>query len=644
MVSDSRPHFAALLVLCGLAILHTWPLAAHLDSVIPGPGLGDNVMSLWSFWWMREALASADLSFFHTPYLFAPVGAPLVLHNHLAAPALLAATLLGGVSIPASLNLTLIGAVFLNGASAYALAWHLTRRPLPALLAGVLFMLAPPLLARMMGHFSLVHAWTLVLAVWLMLRIRSTPSGIAAGAALALVAWTDYYLLVYALALVVTLCAASQWRIDVTRRPPRDSVAVLACLILSLLCLAAAAAILIGGGAVVSVGGIRLSVRSAENPLMAMWALATAAAVVRWRIRVRVQRRREAPSCFWRRGWTAALAAGAIAIVPLAWLAVDLWLEGGYITQASAWRTAPGGVDLATLVSGPPFHPLAGGAVRGLYARAGIDVMEASAWLGLSACVLAFLALRKSSQPAVRPWRVAGIAFFVWSLGPFLTVAGVNTWLLLPQQLLRYLPLLGNARIPSRALIVVSLALAMLAALWAVERSKRAVVMVLMLAGIELTGGALPVAPLDVPDVYHVLAAQPAGSVLELPLGYRDGFGETGDFDDKTLLYQTVHRHPMAGGFVARLSPAVRRSYDEHAALSRLLEPARSGTAAGLRCEETIPGLIASGFRYVVIDRERMSDALSDAVSGWSMSPLAADHGRELLRLDGCRPNLPGVP
>ena len=43
--------------------------------------------------------------------------------------------------------------------------------------------------------------------------------------------------------------------------------------------------------------------------------------------------------------------------------------------------------------------------------------------------------------------------------------------LVLPQAALRYLPLLGNARMPSRALIVSALALAIIAALWAAGKS-----------------------------------------------------------------------------------------------------------------------------------------------------------------------------
>jgi len=76
-----------------LAVLHTFPLVRHLDTHLPGQGLGDNVSFLWNAWWMREALASPHV-FFQCPVIEAPVGASLALHTHTALPAFLAASVL----------------------------------------------------------------------------------------------------------------------------------------------------------------------------------------------------------------------------------------------------------------------------------------------------------------------------------------------------------------------------------------------------------------------------------------------------------------------------------------------------------------------------------------------------------------------
>ena len=54
---------------------------------------------------------------------------------------------------------------------------------------------------------------------------------------------------------------------------------------------------------------------------------------------------------------------------------------------------------------------------------------------------------------------------FVWALGPRLLVAGFDVGLLLPQILARFIPLVNNARVPGRAMVLVYLAVAVLVAI-----------------------------------------------------------------------------------------------------------------------------------------------------------------------------------
>lgn len=633
-------HPAALGLLLGLAILHTWPLAANLASAIPGDSIGDNVTSLWNFWWMREAIARPDVSFFHTTYLFAPAGTPLVLHTHTAFAAFLGATLFGGLSLPASHNLMLIASVFLNGAAAYALAFETTRKHLPALLAGVLFMLAPPLLTRLMGHFNLVLAWTMVGAVWLAARMRGTGGAMAAGVAVGVVAYSDYYLFVYTCGILALMFIVPRWRLRLDRSAPRDSVVTAGAFALAIMLLLTALLIVGSGGLERTVLGIRITMRSPDNALLVMWVLVITAAVVRWRVRMRLEKiAGDHPPA---RLFVIALATTVATILPLMWLGVELWRGGGYVTQRAAWRSAPAGADLATLLLGPPFGPLVGDTVQSIYRWAGIDRIEASGWLGVSACLLGAFGWwnRSVSRPA-RLWTVTGLAFFVWALGPALHVGGASTGLMLPQQVLRYVPLLGNARMPSRALIVVSLALAVLAALWALNRSRRVVIAAMVISAVELIGMPLRLTALTVPQMYERLATMPAGAVLDLPLGYRDGFSETGAFNERTQLFQTVHRHPIAGGFIARLPPPVRRRYTDDPTLAALVELSAGRSPDAPACEDAVATLLAAGFTYIVVDRTAAPDALLRYLERWRLTELARDidGNRHLYRLDpGCLP------
>jgi hypothetical protein len=184
----------------GLAVLHTYPLIRHLDSSLPGLGLGDNITFVWNSWWMRQALASPARHFFNTDAIFAPLGVSLVLHTHTALPAFVAATLLSGMSPAAAQNILLIASLVLNGLSAYGLTALVTRARWPAAAAGALFVVSPTVTARLMGHYNLVLAWTLVAGCAAFVPWWAKPHrvrGILLGIAIASVVYADYYYTAY---------------------------------------------------------------------------------------------------------------------------------------------------------------------------------------------------------------------------------------------------------------------------------------------------------------------------------------------------------------------------------------------------------------------------------------------------------------
>jgi hypothetical protein len=635
-----RHHAVAIGVLLLLAIAQTWPLVLHLGTHLPGTHAGDNVIFVWNLWWMREAWASPDAAFLHTDRLFAPVGTSLVLHTHSALLGVAGASLAAALPVVAALGVAIVACVFLNGATAYGLAWHVSRSFPGALLAGVMFGLSPVLALRLMGHFNLLCAWTLALAVWLGVRALETGrtrSAIAAGLALGLTAWADYYLFAYA-ATILAIIAVSRnatTRITVERRASRWPGRVfLVALVMTFL---GAVAILVTGGTVMTRLPITVAIRSPVNLMTASWILLALYVISTWRLRARFAL--TVPGQVRRDVWvaTCVVIACLAAIAPLAWHAVALWRAGDYVEPPRLWRSGARGIDLATVLLGPPLNGLVGPSVRAVYARLGIDVMEGAAWLGITAPILALLAVRLRNRSYERLWWRLAMIYFVWALGPYLTIAGINTGLVLPQQFLRYVPLVANARVPGRALIAVSLAIAILAARWAASRRPRIVYLLAAVIAVEQLAAPFPLVAMEVPSVYHVLATRDPGIVLELPFGYRDGFSARGSFDEARLLYQTVHRHPMAGGFVARVSPSIEAFYQETPVFAALL---RLSTAAArpepVDCEDALPGLRAAGIRYVVTD-DTMQPPLRDVVQKWPLSRIAGDERRTLYELgDRC--------
>ena len=651
-----------------MAVVWSFPLVRHLPTHLPGPGPGDNVDFLWNFWWMRTALASG-LDFFHTTYVFVPTGADLTLHTHTALPAFLGATVLGGLSVVAAQNLTILAALFLNGFCAYLLAWRVARDHGAAMIGGLVFGGSPYIAAHLNGHFNLTTAWTIPLfaiAASEAIRESTTRWAVVAGLLLGATAYVDYYYLVYefALALCLVALAAREWSI-VSRGPsPRSRPLTMVVRVLILVDITVIAAMIVTGGINARIGRLHIFAPDIFNPLQAFWILV---AFLLWlRLRPRVESRR-------RETWAPARLARAVPIMmgvflvaaaPLVRNGVGLFLRGEYVTQQIYWRSAPKGVDLATLVLGNPFHPVWGDGVRRVYRTLGIDVMESTGWLGVAPIVLAAWALRRHAghtssrgtradlsdrtivvRRTVRQWAVIGLVFFVWALGPHLMLFGINTGLILPQTLLRYMPIMANARIPGRAIVVVYLALAVLGAITVAEwrRESRHALLIVVGVSLVLTGDYLPapfpLTALDRPGIYETLRnRRERGAVCELPLGIRDGFGEHGSFDDRVLFYQTIHRRPLVGGFVARLPAAVTAAYEGDPLLAGLLRLSeREGPVDAAR--QLPDRLLAAdrlreiGIAFVVLNRSAVSPSLAEYVENVLPLTRIAQEGERSLYL-----------
>ncbi len=352
-----------------LAILHTYPLVRHLDTHLPGQGLGDNASFLWNAWWMRVSLASSH-EFFWNPLIAAPIGASLALHTHSALSAFLAATVLAPLPLVRAHNLVLLASLALNGLAACSLAHLVTRARAASVLAGALFVVAPTIAARLMGHYNLVVVWPLVFACAACVAWWHRPTvgrACAFAAAAALVPYADYYYTVFLALFVAVYGSLELWAIRVDLRPRSAGLAGRVLLPLGALLFAIGVAIAVAPTFEVPLGFTTVRVRSAANVLTAAWGLTIAGLLARWR---------PWPSVSWRRRLPTAavpslILAGLVFTVlvsPLLIAAWRLYSLGDYVTQTSSLKSSPRGIDLASLLLGPPFSGVAGATVRHAYA------------------------------------------------------------------------------------------------------------------------------------------------------------------------------------------------------------------------------------------------------------------------------------
>ena len=633
-------HAIALLFFAPLAVFLTWPLAAHLGTHVPGTALDDNALFVWNFWWVRRAFADPAAQVFFTDALFHPQGVDLVLHSYSLLNAATGATLFGSLTVVQALNLTLLVSCMLNGFSAYVLAEYLTRNWRASVVAGAFFAACPLFAVHLFGHFNYYTAWPLVVCVgaWVdAVRGWSWRTVLLAGASLAAVAYADYYYFVYALCVAVMAVCARIGDVDVV--PRRDRVTRIDATLIGLALIAMSLSLFISvtGGGIWHLGPLRVSLTTGTN----VRALATAL-VLWW-----AWRRRTWTMAFgWRGGAMRQMsglgAAGAVCAVlmaPILAHAWQLWRTGQYVTQSYWWRSAPPGLDLASVVSGNPCNPFWGGVVRTLYDARAMDRFNDPLWLGVVPLVL-FLTRREwMTSPLARRWLLLTTGFLIWALGPFLTIAGFNTGLPLPEILLRYVPVVSNARIPSHASVTVCLGVAMLLAL-AMTRARRlqselAMFTMLGLVLIDLCAAPFPLTALERPALYDRLKTQPAGAVLDVPVGIRDGFGPVGVFDASILYFQTLHEKPIATGYVARLPPAVRQRYDTSPVMQTLFQ-----LSAGGESPQSLGPLAAKqslardwGVRYVVVHERAASTAVRRFIEAMALPVIDRDESRIVYAL-----------
>lgn len=626
-----------------LAVAWTFPLVLHLTSSISGAA-GDNLSFLWNSWWTREFVQHRARSLFLTDRLFAPFGIDLVQNTHTVLPAMASATVFGTFPLVTAHNLTFLASLTANGICAYALAFDRLRDRTAAIIAGLLFAGSPYLSIHALGHVNLINAWGIPLFALACIRALERNSWLAAvltGVIAAAIGYTDYYYLVYCVALSVILAGFETTTWEFHARPSSLPGSLKAALLLLFSVDAVMIVVIaLSGGFEIEVGGIKLVARSVVNLLSAGWILAAIYAFVRVRPSVHVDLDRVVLNrCLKSMSltWVVALL-GMLPIVEHAW---SLWNAGGYVSPRASWRSGPGGVDLATLVLGNPLNPLTGELTRGLYTRFNVDLMEESAWLGVAPLVLVWSARRFMTRDREsRRWMWIGVVFFIFSLGPWLRVAGLNTGLVLPQNVLARVPLISNARIPGRGIVVVMLAVSLVcgAALAKLSGTRRRVVAALTVFAMAIDFLPVPfqLTATEVPSIYRQLAASPSDTVVcALPMGIRDGFSSLGAFDQRDLLYQTAHGHPILGGFSARVPQDVRQRYIDAPVIRSLitLSAGRSIDPAdrALTRAETIEALHRLHIRYVLLNVETAPQELANYVH--SRLPLVLDarqDGREL--------------
>jgi hypothetical protein len=215
------------------------------------------------------------------------------------------------------------------------------------------------------------------------------------------------------------------------------------------------------------------------------------------------------------------------------------------------------------------------------------------------------------------------LAFGALAAGPFLHVAGANTYIPGPWALLRYVPIVSATRTPARFAVVAMMAFSLLAGLALAHIGRRhptrrpvLIAFVGLLLAFELSPWPRQTYSATVPEIYARIANDPREvRVLELPTGFRDGESSEGNFNASSQFYQTFHEKQLYGGYLSRIPRSeVEQQLVGSPTISGLIRLSAGDTLRPTRLRELAgrgPGFIErTKLGYVVIHARRTPPAL----------------------------------
>ena len=412
-----------------------------------------------------------------------------------------------------------------------------------------------------------------------MFRIYSQPTVGLACAAGATVAWaflSDAYYAVYCLLMAGFMACYTMFSVEtrpatVRRVWPRTLVD------LAIVCLAGLiVGILLRGGGQVDVFGIRVSFTRLYTPVLMLTLM------IGIRVWMTVRPAHREPCCrSWRtrRRRPSALVACVAILSPRAvgdgveLRAAQLDQPADLVAEQRA-RRRPAGVLRAE-----PSAPRGSGRCRsdGCRRCRAASTRTSRRCPGWRSLTIVGAVLWAGFRP-LKGW-VVFTGVFAWlALGPFVIVAQQLTYVPTPWALLRYLPIIGAARMPTRMTILVMLGLSMLLAMAVHHLRSRSRHPRLLVAAIgalllfELLPAPRTLYSAEIPAVYRVVAADPRPiRVLSLPFGLRDGLSSRGNYSSSSQFYQTFHEKRLVGGYISRLPGESIERYRRNRTLRVLL-------------------------------------------------------------------------
>ena len=631
------------LLACGL----TWPLPRHYQTHLLGDTSGDVGVYVWNLWIFRHELVEHGRLPVSTDHVFTYTdGLDFALHNYTPLAGLVGVPLMDWIGIVGTFNVILIASMVLSGFGVFLLARRLGLGALYAWTAGAVFIASPVLTARGAEHFSLITAAPLPLFIWALLRALDTQRfrhAILVGVLVAAATYSDAYYGIYC-AMAGLFFVALRF-VRVGRRVGESSRRVsLTVDVLIALIGAAVTWRALTGVTTIAFAGLHIGLETLYTPVLALTILTTLRAWITWRPTFALHDPDRTLTALMSRA-VAAIFTCVVLLSPLIAGIAQRYVDDRLPETELHWRSSAAGVDLLGYLVPNPMHPIFGEITRSWFATdTGFPEFVASF------SIVAFAVIAAGALMRSLPWMWVAFSatFMLLSAGPFIHIAGINTLVPGPWAFLRYVPVVGMARSPSRFTVLAVLGLSVLFAFALREVIRRVAmspymaralgVLILMVLAAELLPAPRVLYSAEVPEVYKLIATRgdEAGRVLELPTGVRDGMSSIGRFNAASQYFQTRHHRPLVGGYVSRVSRWRKRESRRAPVLEAIFElsegrmppqdlikRARDSRDAFLR---------RTCVRFVIVNKRDASDALrSFAEDALRLTLVHEDPGYQLF-------------
>lgn len=524
-----RRNLVVLFIYFVITLIVTAPLASQFTTHVPGTTTWslDEYGYVWNHWWLKHSLFELGVNPFQSDYLFYPLGTSLVLYAYTLLHVFLALPIHFAFGIIPASNFTVIFSFVIAAFGMYLFLLYMLRvslriwnekynahlgkivedrnlHVLAAFVGGVVFAFASNRYVYLsLGHYNIVAS-----------------------------EWLPFYMLF----LFKTLLE------------PRNKNAVLAGLF----------------------AAIAMYTETTDGVLLLLLTLAIL--IFEWRLAIQ-------PATLWR--LVIVVGATALFFAPLLIPTAFELFNSGYALPGFG-HSEKLLVDLNGFFSPTSLHPL------NRYWTEELDAVRQQIgrfsdvntfFVGYLTALLALVGFGVFARRN-RMWLGIAVGFGILALGPLLHINGQSVFDLdglqvnfpLPFLVLHYVPLIRENRVPNRYSILVVIALAVLVSyavwwlLWQI--SKRVQEPRLTYLGIALSGVlsallifehlaiGLPLTDARIPAVYTQIRQDPEPStVLSIPLGLRNSFGQSGAEDTRTQYYQSEHQKYLLSGQIQRNAP-----------------------------------------------------------------------------------------